>query len=394
MSFPSKYRSTCGNCAKPIEPGQYINWTRRGIKKVWHQDCNNVWANPHIPTDINATINANANSEHIQESKAIAVSPESVTVNAMAVKPASNASALMELFAGELLPLIETKLDVKANLNDVKKLVSDSIQAELSQLTLPRELEVTVKTDTESMTRNIGKVHAQFDMLLKLCAAHSGSTTPINVWLIGPAGSGKTKAAEQVAEALGLKFYFSGAIAEPYSLLGYMDANGRLVRTAFREAYENGGIFLLDEVDGSSANALLSFNAALANGHCAFPDGVIKRDRDCIILAAANTFGLGGTSDYVGRVKLDAATLSRFVWLDWPYDESLERSLCVNQEWANRVIAIRHKVKSLGLKILVTPRASYTGDTLLSAGIPQAQVELMVIRQGMTEDQWNQVRHV
>src|SRR5580658_3509827 len=128
-----------------------------------------------------------------------------------------------------------------------------------------RELEVTIKTDTETVTRNVGKTHKQFDILLKLCAAHSSSPTPVNIWITGPAGSGKTKAAEQVSEALGLNFYFCGAIAEPYSLLGYMDASGKLVRTAFREAYEHGGIFLLDEVDGSSANALLSFNAALAN---------------------------------------------------------------------------------------------------------------------------------
>lgn len=256
--------------------------------------------------------------------------------------------------------------------------------------------EVEIKSEAAAEVEEIkfekfdGK-HEKFSVLLQLCKAHSAET-PINIWMTGPAGSGKTKAAHQVAEALNQPFYFIGSISEPYSLLGYRDANGNYVRTLFREAYENGGVFLMDEIDGSSPNALLVFNAALANGHCAFPDKVVTRHKDCIVIAAANTFGLGGTSDYVGRVKLDAATLSRFVWLDWGYDEKLERKLAGNDAWFNRVVEIRNKVKSLGLRILVTPRATYTGAALLKSGIPQSMVEEMVIKQGMTNEQWAQVR--
>lgn len=233
--------------------------------------------------------------------------------------------------------------------------------------------------------------HEKFGLLLALCNAHT-SETPINVWLTGPAGSGKTKACQQIAEELNQPFYFIGAISEPYSLLGYRDANGNYVKTLFREAYENGGVFLMDEIDGSSPNALLVFNAALANGHCAFPDKVVSRHADCIIVAAANTFGLGGTSDYVGRVKLDAATLSRFVWVDWQYDERLERRLAKNDVWFERVLSIRQKAKNLGLKLLITPRATYTGAALLKSGLDQAIVEQLVIKQGMTDEQWSLIK--
>jgi hypothetical protein len=134
------------------------------------------------------------------------------------------------------------------------------------------------------------------------------------------------------------------------------------------------------------------FNAALANGHCAFPDKVVTRHKDCIMIAAANTFGLGGTSDYVGRVKLDAATLSRFVWVDWQYDERLERKLAKNDAWFERVLSIRKKAKNLGLKILITPRATYTGAALLKSGINQEIVEEMVVKQGMTDEQWRAIK--
>src|SRR5690606_7558053 len=93
----------------------------------------------------------------------------------------------------------------------------------------------------------------------------------VNVWLAGPAGSGKTTAAEQVAKALKLKFYFNGAIDTEYKLSGFVDAHGRIVSTAFREAYTNGGVYLFDEVDASLPSATLAFNAALANGQCDFP---------------------------------------------------------------------------------------------------------------------------
>lgn len=252
------------------------------------------------------------------------------------------------------------------------------------------EVEITSQAVKAEIKSDFLK-HEKFDLLLSLCLAHS-QATPINVWLTGPAGSGKTKACEQIAAAMDQPFYFIGAISEPYSLLGYRDATGNYVRTLFREAYENGGVFLMDEIDGSSPNALLVFNAALANGFCAFPDKVVPRHKDCIVIAAANTFGLGGTSDYVGRVKLDAATLSRFVWIDWQYDERLERKLAGNDKWFERVLNIRTKAKNLGLKILITPRATYTGAALLKAGIAWETVELLVVKQGMTDEQWGSIK--
>ena len=52
-----------------------------------------------------------------------------------------------------------------------------------------------------------------------------------------------------LAETLGLPFHIHGASAMPHEILGYKDAGGTYHRTPFREAFEFGGVLMLDEVD-------------------------------------------------------------------------------------------------------------------------------------------------
>lgn len=161
--------------------------------------------------------------------------------------------------------------------------------------------------------------HANYPALLRCVAAR------VNVWLVGPAGSGKTSAAENVARDLGLKFYSKsvGPQTSESALLGYQDANGRTVRTLLREAFEHGGVFLLDEIDAANPAVLVVVNALLANGSCAFPDAVVKKHPDFVLVAGANTIGQGADRQYVGRSQIDAATLDRFANLVWDYDPGI-----------------------------------------------------------------------
>ena len=125
-------------------------------------------------------------------------------------------------------------------------------------------------------------VHTIFDTLLR-------SVVCGNVALVGPTGCGKTTIAKQVADALELPFYMNGAIQSEYKLTGFVDAKGQYVRTPFREAFEKGGVYLFDEIDASNANVLLQFNAALANNHSDFPDGVIERHEKFHCIAASKS---------------------------------------------------------------------------------------------------------
>lgn len=272
--------------------------------------------------------------------------------------------------------------------NDLARMIALAVQPLLkaNEPTL-----VHIQTEDDGEIKDMGMQHHSFPTLLSIMSARQASGFRLNIWLTGPAGSGKTTAASKCAEALDLKFYFTGALDNPYGLLGFVDANGKVVRTQFREAYEYGGVFLFDEIDGSTPSAVLPFNAALANGHCAFPDGVIERHKDFVCIAAANTWGLGASNDYVGRLKLDAASLDRFVQLAWDVDETLETATCGNETWAARVQVVRACVRDKGIKVVISPRASYYGAALLASGMKQVDVERITLRKAMTDDQWQSV---
>ena len=228
---------------------------------------------------------------------------------------------------------------------------------------------------------NLGKQHQSFGRLLHLAAQRA------KVMLVGPTGSGKTAAAEAVAKALNLSFlpFPVGPMTGQHEFLGYKDAQGKYQSTEFRKRFEDGGIVLIDEIDGGNAGVLLILNAALANGVMAFPDGVVRRHPDCIILAAANTYGRGADRQYVGRNQLDAAFLDRFFVLSWDYDETLETEISGNPQWSAKIQEIRKIVNILKLRVIVSPRASIEGAKLLSSGMNEEEILEGLVWKGLDE---------
>lgn len=246
---------------------------------------------------------------------------------------------------------------------------------------------VEIKRADREPVRLDGHHHKAFPALLKMVSAG------VNVWLSGPAGSGKTTLAHQCADALELKFYSTGAVTSDFRLMGFMNAQGELVRTPFRDAYEHGGVFLWDEIDASNPNALTAFNQALANGHFGFPDKMVTRHKDFVAIAAANTYGHGPSAEYVGRTRIDAATLDRFATLYIDYDEELERALAGEHgEWVRTVQAARRAVADNGIKHIVSPRATIEGARLLAAGLDRDNVLSAVVRKRLDDDSWRKVR--
>ena len=223
----------------------------------------------------------------------------------------------------------------------------------------------------------------------------------VNVFLVGPAGSGKTTVAKQVADCLGLRFHFNGAIHSEYKLTGFRDAQGKVHRTAFREAFENGGVYLFDEIDASQPAALLAFNAALANGMFDFPDRNVQAHPNFRCIAAANTWGKGATMDYVGRNTLDAATMDRFALLEMRYDPSLERRmahLAVNSHIVLAEVWVELAQLTLSLchehdfRHIVSPRATQQGLSLMVGGLTAEGATIMVLRRGMEDTSWGRIR--
>ena len=236
---------------------------------------------------------------------------------------------------------------------------------------------ISINIQNGEHIKDLGKQHFQFEKLSKYVQ------TKNNIFLVGSAGSGKTTAARNIAKALNIKFYFTGAINSEYKLTGFIDAQGRIVNTEFRKAYENGGLFLFDEIDASFPQAILAFNAALANDFMDFPDKKVQRHKNFYCIAAANTFGTGADRQYVGRNQLDAATLDRFITLNWEIDETLEHELAKNYEWVNYVQKARKAASKIGERHIISPRASMQGADLLRIGIDRNEVEKDVLWKGL-----------
>jgi len=288
----------------------------------------------------------------------------------------------VKILDSKITDILENKIkEIDKRLGNNQGNLSDEIKAikkEIENLKARKPTDVIVKRDNEKPL-DIGIQHYQLPTLIKIIAAK------LNVYLVGPAGAGKTYAAIQCAKALGVEFYFTGAVASEFKLTGFIDAQGRIVSTEFRKAFENGGLFLFDEIDASYPQAVLAFNAALANDYMDFPDKRVERNEKFYCIAAANTYGQGADRQYVGRNQLDAASLDRFAFLDWKYDENLERELAKNQDWSNYVQKIRRYIETQKIRHVVSPRASINGAKLLAEGISRETVEQTIIWKGLDE---------
>ena len=238
-------------------------------------------------------------------------------------------------------------------------------------------IEVHVK-QAEKPVIKLDRQHYMFPMLLLLTECRIPS------FLAGPAGSGKTTAAHSLSKALSLPYegISFGPMTTQAQMFGYKDANGIYHDTALVRAALSGGVFLGDECDAANAGVLTGINMVLANGQVALPEGMADKSANFVPVFAGNTFGTGANRVYVGRNQLDAATLDRFAFLEWGYDEGLEASICgitepspvfdmkrggaaTEQEWLYRVRAIRHASEKLQQRQVISPRASIYGKTLI-----------------------------
>lgn len=208
------------------------------------------------------------------------------------------------------------------------------------------------------------------------------------VMLVGPAGCGKTTIGEHVATALQLPFYITSTVFDTHELMGFVDGHGAYHRTPFREAFENGGVWVADEIDAWDAAALLAANSALANGRATFPDSPVPviRSPNFRMVATANTFGNGADRVYIGRNELDAASLDRFAVIPVDYDTTLETKFCAgNHRWLDRVWQVRKSVEEKRIRHVVSSRAIFMGATAIANGLEWEFVENTYLFKGMSE---------
>lgn len=229
--------------------------------------------------------------------------------------------------SGTIDEIIEASIELKLGEKfkelgkEAQKVVSKELKdIVLKELKVPKKIELKIGKEKKELK---GLFHKSFEEILRYIAAD------ISMILVGPAGSGKTQIAVQCSEALG-KEHYSISVNEHTSktdFLGYTDATGKIVKTNFRKCFEEGGVFIIDEIDAANPNILTIINSALSNGFCPFPDGMIKRHEEFTCICTANTFGEGENAHYIGRNILDAATRDRFATIFVDYDKTIEKTL-------------------------------------------------------------------
>lgn len=218
---------------------------------------------------------------------------------------------------GMLDKIIESIVDARVNA------IKDTLTVQSNEVIH----KVEVKRVDGSTVQLDGVQNPKFDMVLTLLA--NGE----NVYLYGPAGSGKNVMCEQLAKALGIPFYYQNTIMTKFDVTGYKNANGEYEPTEFYKAWTGGGLFMPDEIDNAQAEALVTLNAALANGYYSFPGiGMVKKHPDFRCIAAGNTNGEGATEQYCGRYQMDESSRDRFVFVEIDYCKEIEEAICKGHE--------------------------------------------------------------
>ena len=245
----------------------------------------------------------------------------------------------------------------KTKLEEIESTVGSRLEDHVKQFIADNYGTIQRKVEFQLPERKVelqGVVHEKFETVLKFVQADEP------VFLTGPAGSGKNYLCKQVADTLGLPFYFSNAVTQEYKITGFTDAMGAFHESQFYKAFKNGGVFMLDEMDASIPEVLIILNAAIANRYFDFPApiGYVEASPDFRVIAAGNTFGNGADYDYVGRNQLDAASLDRFAQVRIDYDQRIEYS-CANgdEDLLKFCRAFRKATQKAGIRTVVSYRA-------------------------------------
>jgi len=214
----------------------------------------------------------------------------------------------------------------------------------------------------------------------------------LNVALVGPAGTGKSYMARQVAAKLDRRFYVNGAMLSKYDLIGYCDAGGVYHSTPAYDAFVHGGVHCFDELDASAPDAVVAFNGMTDDQpFYTFPNGQQDQHADYVAIACMNTYGNGANADYVGRYKQDAASMSRFVKVFIDYSPEVE-ARCGSADIVTRVQSVREACKALSIRHIVSTRMIIQAETARKAKATKREIDRDIIFAGLDENAVKQIK--
>ena len=265
---------------------------------------------------------------------------------------------LSSLLSDNLLNALEQLIDGRITLADLNGL----IKGRLDEKKVAEMIAEAVKgaSPTGSVTVKVGDMVREVSGLLhpKFARILSYVANGQNVYLYGPAGTGKSTVVGQIGEALNLPVYYYQALLSKWDILGRVGLDGNYVPSEFYKAFTEGGIVLVDEMDASVPEAIVSINTALANGYYAFPNGTAKKHPDFHFIGAGNTIGRGADADMTGRFALDQASLDRFALVYMGYSHDILMHTANNDEVLVKYFEdLQRVIRDNGMSLAITPRS-------------------------------------
>lgn len=267
----------------------------------------------------------------------------------------------------------------------------DNLTAQVEELknrptTTGTVINITVNGKTHQ-SQIKGIVNPKFARIMKYLA--NGE----NVYMWGPAGTGKNVTAKQCAEALDMPVFYMNTIYTKYDLCGYMDAQGNYVPTTFYNFMKaQKGLFFFDEYDNSQSAATVCFNDLLEDKKYTFPNGeTLYLDENHKIIAAGNTNGQGATEEYNDRYQMDESNRSRFMFVPVTYDPAVEKSIVgESSDILDFINDLRRVRDEIGIKLILGYREIKRLKTYEDDDEPSELLDNMLIK-GMEQDTINEI---
>lgn len=205
-----------------------------------------------------------------------------------------------------------------------------------------------------------------------------------NIWMVGPAGCGKSTIARNTAKELDVPYLCisCGIGTSATEFTGYKYPNREA--TKFAEFYAKKSIILIDEMTALDPSVAQVINAALANNEIETTTGTVLRHPECIIIATSNTFGNGADRQYVANNQLDASTIDRFTGAIIEVNYSNKYESQFDQEVVNYVRLLRACIKTNSLRRIASTRMIQAAEKMKKVGMSDWK-DLLIINWSDTE---------
>lgn len=254
--------------------------------------------------------------------------------------------------------------EYKTSLGSIKIIESFTKEKDLNELldTYERDIKEAENRKYLEESKKLGFTFSNLDPDEKLRKIIQAGIK--NIWMVGPAGCGKSTMARNIAEEMDLPYLCisCGIGTSATEFVGYKYPTRESTR--FSEFYAKPSIILIDEITALDPAVAQILNAALANDEIETTTGLVHRHSNCIIIATSNTFGFGCDRQYVANNQLDASTIDRFIGGIVEVTYSAKYESRYDKEVVDYVNILRRFAKSVDLRKVLSTRMIQAGHNL------------------------------